>query len=74
MENTENMGKKENINQMTLSFTAFMATVKKSAHTSLDNMILGQLKMGEHQAKYSALVGLSKHFKIFQCGSMIIQR
>ena len=33
-----------------------MATVKKSQHTHLKNMILGQLKMGEHQAKCRTLV------------------
>ena len=32
-------------------FPTFMATVEKSKHLCLENMILGQLKMGEHQAK-----------------------
>ena len=40
--------------------------LKKSSHTCLDNMILGQLKIGEHQAKWSALVGLSKYSNVVQ--------
>ena len=46
-----------------------MATVEKTQHMRLENMILGQLKMGEHQAKYEALLqilpllsGLGKSF------------
>ena len=46
------------VNQMTQNtlFTAFIATEEKSKHTRLENMILGQLKIGEHQAKCRALI------------------
>ena len=39
----------------TLSFTAFLATTEKSPHMRLENMILGQLRMGEHEVKCRAL-------------------
>ena len=37
------------------SFTAFLATTEKSPHMRLENMILGQLRMGEHEVKCRAL-------------------
>ena len=35
------------------TFTAFR---EKNHHARLDNVILGQLKMGEHQVKFRALI------------------
>ena len=45
------------VNQMTQNtlFTAFIASVEKSKHARLENMILGQLKIGEHQVTCRAL-------------------
>ena len=37
-----------------------MWTVKKSYHTRLENLILGQLKIGKHQAKFKALLNTYK--------------
>ena len=37
----------------TLYFTAFMSTVKKKYHMRLENMLLGQLKMGERPCVFT---------------------
>ena len=33
----------------------FIAIVEKSQHMRLENILLGQLRMGEHQERYGAL-------------------
>ena len=51
-------------------FTTFMATVDKSKHLCLENMLLGQLKMGEHQAKCSSQELFARKCNIFEKRTM----
>ena len=47
-------------------FPTFMATVAKSKHLYLENMILGQLKVVEHQAKCSSQQLFARKCNIFE--------
>ena len=47
-------------------FPTIMATVEKSKQLCLENMILGQLKIGKHQAKCSSQQLFARKCNIFE--------